>query len=1123
MKSLFAVLLPYGLSRIQALRIGKSWLSTLICFTLAMIDPVADKLGSAIFLIALVSVNAHPGRRVGAELETCILGIGGTVFGLAYTILCLYISQRISAVGTESQALAFLAAMETIMLFFHGFIRSYSPRMFQFVFFFFIVSHFNFLTSYGHPLSLVALSYAAPIFLGYSICLFINIIIFPEFSSTYIGTIVVSTIDDIHTHTNASVGFFIDGKQTHSDNDGGCDNKDTSTNTLASLQARRKVIRGKLSNSATALTESTFELSYAYMAPSEIEPIIDNLTVAATILNAIVGSCELEYCLLGDIGRHSKSNDEDSKTNKTKEKNASFQGHNNKNNVSTDYKQGDRKSYVPSSFKESNNSEQNKIDFDLFKSEREIEFGDKKVLINFLDSVREPVVNLNDNISDCFETIKNTITLCYDVPVEKSSYRLSIYEALPTIDEALNKIALSIHSYDSIMPEALQVVSNPSSSVETNGKNKSNYVDLLPNFMPREELFLLSSFLLNFRELAVTTCSLMSQCRDLAEVRLEREQRGWKGQKLWFPPLFTKASLFTYLSTGSSEVETSSIFTRSSHLNSNYHENSKNKRTNDLEEDVRELNKKTKTGRIRNFIADMVELPSKYGPHTRYGLKFTVCLMLVSFPAFIPQSRSWFADLRGYWVGFVGSLSLDTSIGATLSVFMLRSIGVVFGCSWGYASYAAGWSDTRGYIVITVMIAIGLVVQFYFIITSPQVLAGMVAVISSTVVVLSTIRPTTPDTILQIFAKRTIAMFLGGAVATLVQISLYPVRARDQLAKQIVLAIHYCEDIDGFISLGLNGNIPSFEQREEAYQKLNRSWARAKAALELAENYRGLTRQEPRMKGSFRERSKIYEEIIFVLHQIIDKFHNIAFLRKSYGSAVLDEMSPYVFRYRRELFGCLTTAFRAAGEALATKRPMPQFLPSSRIAHLRIVNRVREISGMETPMRPNMNESDPIPINEVPITEEQLRHKYMGWSAASSAIEEIIQYVEELTSLIKLLVGVSRFQYSFLSRSLKDEGVAAVIRGEDLESIKRDVNVTKDKSSSYTSGNVFKRAPGLRQRSFSIFSPDETMNMQLRSMAPFPASRLDTILFEDPTNDLPLSLKRVVTKTRFNRGNEKKH
>lgn len=60
-----------------------------------------------------------------------------------------------------------------------------------------------------------------------------------------------------------------------------------------------------------------------------------------------------------------------------------------------------------------------------------------------------------------------------------------------------------------------------------------------------------------------------------------------------------------------------------------------------------------------------------------------------------------------------------------------------------------------------------------------------------------------------------------------------------------------------------------------------------------------------------------------------------------------------------------------------------------------------------------------------------LQQKFMSWSATSSAVEEVIEYVEELADLTALLVGVNKFKYGFLSRPIYAEWAASAARAYD--------------------------------------------------------------------------------------------
>ena len=58
-----------------------------------------------------------------------------------------------------------------------------------------------------------------------------------------------------------------------------------------------------------------------------------------------------------------------------------------------------------------------------------------------------------------------------------------------------------------------------------------------------------------------------------------------------------------------------------------------------------------------------------------------------------------------------------------------------------------------------------------------------------------------------------------------------------------------------------------------------------------------------------------------------------------------------------------------------------------------------------------------------------LKEKFLSWSATSSATEEIIEYVEELVQLTKMIVGVNEFKYGFLSRPLYEDWAAEAVTG----------------------------------------------------------------------------------------------
>lgn len=106
----------------------------------------------------------------------------------------------------------------------------------------------------------------------------------------------------------------------------------------------------------------------------------------------------------------------------------------------------------------------------------------------------------------------------------------------------------------------------------------------------------------------------------------------------------------------------------------------------------------------------------------------------------------------------------------------------------------------------------------------------------------------------------------------------------------------------------------------------------------------------------------------------------------------------------------MITLFAIHG-ALTCKLPLPQFLPSARLAHLRMINRVREVVLDSVTDGQEHDEQ----VSKL-ARQLALRRKYMAWNAASAAQAEIIEFLEELVDMTKLLVGANEFRSGLLTR-----------------------------------------------------------------------------------------------------------
>ena len=254
---------------------------------------------------------------------------------------------------------------------------------------------------------------------------------------------------------------------------------------------------------------------------------------------------------------------------------------------------------------------------------------------------------------------------------------------------------------------------------------------------------------------------------------------------------------------------------------------------------------------------------------------------------------------------------------------------------------------------------------------------------------------------------------IGGIVALIAEVVLFPVKARTRLVESLAAALEQINEMEKCIAAGIEQGIKLDVYATANIVRFESAKGKANTALSAGETFLPFCHNEPRIKGSFEGLALIYTEVLFVLHQIVDRMDNMLQLRTAYGSGPLEELNAEIYPYRRNVAGSITLTLFAIHGALTTKLPLPQFLPSPRLAHLRMINRVREVV---------LNKEDKKGEESYEVTaklarQRALRRKYMSWNAASAAQVEIIEFLEELIDLTKLLVGVNEFRSGLLTRA----------------------------------------------------------------------------------------------------------
>lgn len=1068
----------FPIDRILAQRIFKSTINSTVALIFCLIPKVRDRLGTAPAMLPLISVIVHPGRRVSGTIQGAVYCITGLIFGLAYALFGKFIAMQ--CIGptwrTMSEAdqykynykryeagLAILSIFEIFMLFFHGWMRSVSHHYFAIVFPLFLVVHFTFLAPITDDYGVIANTFSTPFYLGIAMSLFWNIVLFPEFGSTYLGNATIDALNEIHKDINESIKFFIclgtgngnTKNDTNSNNNNNTMNSneyaidkniqspdylyETDIVTLSKLLKFKTLVSKKINNCNLVLQECMYEISYSYVPPYSINEVLEKYKQIAIYINGIVNACQLQFILLG------RNNDDD----------------------------------------DGNNTELLEKHMNLH-NEKEITYADADKLLYVIDHLRKPIYNLHQRLSKCIYYINILLAYSYDVKFDRvfqskcfkqDEYNLRVTKktelpSIEDIDSSIKELESELTKFGEVFKEEIFKIDH----------------DLLS---PNDEMFLFSSFLMNLKEITNETIKLTRVTKQIFVDRQAQEKKGWiRGKRVWFTFLKNFKSMKNWYVGNSVRITENDTLKGVVHYNGQSEVVAKRP---DVEEDDL-LMQRTSThrasistekhllpittrnstgGRVRtdfstqivNMLIWINNICIRTKSHFIFGFQVTVALMTASFPMFVPKIRAWYIDYEGAWIGFVCILCMEPSVGGTFWVFFLRAVGVILGAFWGMVSYWSGVNQTNPYLE-TVITVFGAVPGFYYLLGTPYVKAAIIQIISIYIVMLAAIIPSeTPHGIVDYFAKRCLAVGYGGVIALIVQVLFYPVKARDQLTSEVAFVCGCISNMELIFASGLEGEITLKPLDDSKYQQIVRLSSSAKAALDRAKSYNGLTRQEPRLKGDFSELEHIFSQIIFIQRQIVERIDTAALLRKQYGSAIIEELNNIVYPYRRQLVGNLTASVRAVQEAFLTKTPLPQFMPSTRISHRRLINKVRQIlerrnvelkrfdfkksrfddlspldplvSGTESSSNSSSESNEGLTLiahsKKIDLDSQGFltKEKYLTWSASCAAMEEIIEYIEELVYLAKLVVGVNEFKYGFLSRPLYEDWAAEAIRGFD--------------------------------------------------------------------------------------------
>lgn len=384
-------------------RMLKIVIATTIVNSIVLIPATEAGIGKAAYLGGITTAFDHPGRRFGQMAEALILTIAGTTLGMVWSLLGLYLGSLLIHSNPHA-AYTIRAIFLAIAFLLHGFFRSHTPRLFLGTVLFIIISVVTLSSPAKTVTSAAASQIFYPILIAVGVLFLVNICIFPEFSSGFLGNTVVETLEELKKSLRQAGDYLVQDvplKMTGS-NTPGTAFEPKNPIMIKDITASKSKIRAKVSGCIAAQSECNFELAFSILPPRDLKTISDaKMNKLMMNIVAIIGACESKFALAGEETEASKSAEPTGP-----------------GTSDSQYLSSKRNASVASEVSEKHKPRwADANDLDLVKPRREIEFGDPKLLSHFLVQMTSPFTFLQSKVERSIDVTIASVAFAYVGPL----------------------------------------------------------------------------------------------------------------------------------------------------------------------------------------------------------------------------------------------------------------------------------------------------------------------------------------------------------------------------------------------------------------------------------------------------------------------------------------------------------------------------------------------------------------------------------------------------------------------------------------------------------------------------------------------------------------------------------
>ncbi len=419
---------------------------------------------------------------------------------------------------------------------------------------------------------------------------------------------------------------------------------------------------------------------------------------------------------------------------------------------------------------------------------------------------------------------------------------------------------------------------------------------------------------------------------------------------------------------------------------------------------------------------------------SRFAFKVALTTTLISIPAWLQRSRSWWNTYESWWAVVTVWVMMHPHVGGTFQDLAVRSFYAALGALWAGLAYAAGNGNPY---VLAVFAALYMIPMLHRFSQSSHPRSGVIGCLSFTVISLGAYTNQANPSIATLAWTRGLAFVIGVVAAILVNWMLWPFIARHELRKSLSTmllhsAILYRGVVTKYIYYTDPNSAPTaadIARSEMLEGRLREGFVRIRQLLEL-------TRHEIRLRAPFDPLP--YSALIDACERL---FEHLVEVRQSslYFQPLMHETQGKeamhaLFEVRRDAVAVILLNLYTLACALRSGRPVPRYLPSAAAARRRLLDRMDEVERERSRRREREEEKrkeERREDEERKVTRERSEEQKSGegdeedgkekgqrgrrWAdvyqfAFSEALTEIVEELQKLQRCAKEIVGESGWE-----------------------------------------------------------------------------------------------------------------